>query len=332
MLVIAANYLSSLEKCLELCGVSHFLEKIGFDLTRVQDPASQLTLMEFTQIIDMAYALSGRDDLGLLFGQSLSIVNHGFLGYAAMSSPTMGTAIQTMLGYLNTRTRLFDIELYEQDGEKVYVQLKMNKINDNRLHRFIIEMAVTHLINMRQFLVNEVGPMPSVELSYEAPDYAMEYDRLWHTNVIFNAPYTRVWFWAKELQYPVSFADDASYQLAKTQLQAFALTLATKDDLPSRIKAILIRDDLHHLTMEEVASKLCMSSRTLRRHLQPFELTYQEVVDEVRLEKAKAFLLNKSMSTTEISFLLGFRDTSNFTKAFKRWTGTTPTDYREQFN
>nr|WP_255541672.1 helix-turn-helix transcriptional regulator [Legionella bononiensis] len=82
--------------------------------------------------------------------------------------------------------------------------------------------------------------------------------------------------------------------------------------------------------MEEIASKLCMTSRTLRRHLQKLQVTYQELLDEVREQKAKTFLLNNGISITEVSFLLGFNDTSSFTKAFKRWTGLTPSEYKEQ--
>ncbi|WBV66702.1 helix-turn-helix domain-containing protein [Legionella pneumophila] len=106
--------------------------------------------------------------------------------------------------------------------------------------------------------------------------------------------------------------------------------MSLKEDMASKIKSILINQNLNHVSMDEIASRLCMTSRTLRRHLQRLDVTYQELLDEVREQKAKTFLLNNNISMTEICFLLGFQDTSNFSKAFKRWTGITPTEYREK--
>ncbi|HEL8445800.1 TPA: helix-turn-helix transcriptional regulator, partial [Legionella pneumophila] len=119
-------------------------------------------------------------------------------------------------------------------------------------------------------------------------------------------------------------------QLAKRQLQELEKKMSLKEDMASKIKSILINQNLNHASMDEIASRLCMTSRTLRRHLQRLDVTYQELLDEVREQKAKTFLLNNNISMTEISFLLGFQDTSNFSKAFKRWTGVTPTEYREK--
>lgn len=328
--VIAANYLANLEKCLEQFGVDNFIEKIGFDASRVQDPNAFLSIDEFKLIINQAYELSNCPQLGLLFGQSLSIVNHGFLGYAAMSSPNLGTAIHTVLSYLNTRTSLFTVGLQQVPELKmVYLEL-VPQTNDAQMSRFITELAITHLTKMRAFLLNCATPCSKIELAYEKPSYGDDYQELFQTEVVFNTKSSKLWVQAEELDFPLSFADDVSYQLAKTQLQEIVKTLTLEENLASKIKAILLKYNLHQISMEEIASELCMTSRTMRRHLQRQEITYQELLDEVREQKAKAFLLDNSISMTEISFLLGFHDTSNFSKAFKRWTGVTPSEYREQ--
>lgn len=328
--VIAANYLSTLEKCLEQFGVSHFLEKIGFDLIRVHDPNAYLTEGEFSRVVIEAYKLSQCPELGLIFGQNLSIVNHGFLGYAAMSSPTFGAAIQTVLHYLNTRTSLLSLELQLDNEESISVKLLLHT-KEIVISRFMTEVALTHLVKMRNFLINCVSPPLKIELNYDEPPYAKYYQTIFQSEVVFNTESTRIWFKAEELDYPINFADDVSYQLAKTQLQEIEKNMSLKEDLGSKIKSILINKNLNHVGMEEIASELCMTSRTLRRHLQRLDVTYQELFDEVREQKAKTFLLNNNISMTEISFLLGFQDTSNFSKAFKRWTGITPTEYREKY-
>jgi AraC-like DNA-binding protein len=327
--VIAANYLSNLDKCLEQLGVERFLSTIGFDTARVHDPTAYLTMSEFKQVITLAYEHSNCPHLGLVVGQSLSIVNHGFLGYAAMSSPDLGTAIHIVLSYLNTRTRLLRVELYPSSNDMAYLHL-VPRSSDALVVRFITEMALIHLIRMRAFLLGTLEPCPGIELSYAKPTYSEYYEELFQTQIVFNVKQSMIWIRARELSYPLNYADDVSFQLAKTQLQQLSHGLSANDDLPSKIKSILLNGHLNHLCMDEVASTLCLTSRTLRRHLQKLDISYQELLDEVRQKKAISLLLNNSLALTEICFLLGFYDASGFSKAFKRWTGHTPTEYREQ--
>jgi AraC-like DNA-binding protein len=168
-----------------------------------------------------------------------------------------------------------------------------------------------------------------IELSYSVPEYVEQYEVLSRSKLVFNAEETRVWIHKAELNSSIQFADDASYQLAKKQLEEIESQLRLKDDLVSKIKAILLNSSLNQCNMEMIASELCMTSRTLRRRLLSSGVTYQELFDELREQKAKKFLLNPSLSITEISFLLGFNDVSNFSKAFKKWTRYSPTEFRE---
>ncbi|MDP1601901.1 MAG: AraC family transcriptional regulator [Legionella sp.] len=325
----AANYLGILEKCLKQCGIDDFFKDIGFDATRVNDSSAYLSAEEFNYIIREAYERSRCPYLGLLFGEHLSIINHGFLGYAAMTSPTLKTALQTFLSFLNIRTSLLRGHLFEEFPDKSFVEFTLLS-NDPVIDRFLTEMAVVHLAKQRIFLINATTPCLRIELAYPRPLYDYYYQQTLHTQVEFDAKVTRVWFLTDELNALINFADDASYQQAKLQLQTLAETLTDKNELPARIKKILYSQDLYTLNMEIVASQLCMSTRTLRRHLQRYQLTYQDIFDEVRAQKAKEWLENSQLSITEISFLLGFHDISNFSKAFKRWTNLTPTNYREQ--
>jgi AraC-like DNA-binding protein len=80
---------------------------------------------------------------------------------------------------------------------------------------------------------------------------------------------------------------------------------------------------------DRVASALCMSPTTLQLKLSQRGTNFQQLLDDTRKELACSYLSQAARSVTEITFLLGFSDTSNFTRAFKRWTGVSPTDYRQ---
>lgn len=326
--VISASYLGVLEKCLIDCGVRDFLKNLGFDSPGFKVPSAFLNYDEFDFVIKEGYRRSACPHLGLLFGQHLSIVNHGFLGYAAMTSPTLRAAIKTFLSFLNTRTSLLRGHLHEESRGKAFVEFRL-LTNDLIIDRFITEVAVVHLAKMRVFLINASTPCLRMELAFDKPTYEPDYQQILNTQVTFNADLTRVWFLQEELDCPINFADDASYQQAKIQLQTSAGNLLLKNELPDRIKTMLANQELHQSSMEQVASKLCLSPRTLRRHLQSYHTTYQELFDEIRQQKAKDLLATNVLSITEISFQTGFHDVSSFSKAFKRWTGQTPTNYRQ---
>ncbi|MNJ40779.1 HTH-type transcriptional regulator VirS [compost metagenome] len=85
------------------------------------------------------------------------------------------------------------------------------------------------------------------------------------------------------------------------------------------------------VALEEVASQLCMSKRTLQRRLSELNVEFNELVEEVRQARALDLVRHSSLSLTEIAMRLGYYEASSFTRAFRRWTGLTPRDYRQQY-
>jgi len=81
--------------------------------------------------------------------------------------------------------------------------------------------------------------------------------------------------------------------------------------------------------LETAASRLAMSTRTLRRRLQEEGTTYQEVLDEVRCDLAKRYLAGDELAVGAVAFLLGFSEPSAFHRAFRRWMGQAPGDFRK---
>jgi AraC-like DNA-binding protein len=81
-------------------------------------------------------------------------------------------------------------------------------------------------------------------------------------------------------------------------------------------------------TLSQIASRLFLSTRTLRRRLEDAQTSYQEIVGEIRRDLAVRYLTQTSLSTEAIAEILGYSDTANFRQAFKRWTGESPQQYR----
>jgi AraC-like DNA-binding protein len=121
-------------------------------------------------------------------------------------------------------------------------------------------------------------------------------------------------------------------QLAELNDQVMIEYLAKldQDNIAHKLKAVII-DQLPcgNVTDENVARELYMSSRTLQRHLQREDTTYTTLLNEIRQDLAEQYLTEQDISLTEIAFLLGFSESSAFSRAFKRWIGVSPSEYRK---
>jgi transcriptional regulator GlxA family with amidase domain len=85
------------------------------------------------------------------------------------------------------------------------------------------------------------------------------------------------------------------------------------------------------LSLPSAALRIGISARSLQRHLEGLNITYSDLVDEVRFDVARSLLVDSSIEIAEIGASLGYRDPSSFSRAFMRWSGTSPRDYRLSF-
>ena len=105
--------------------------------------------------------------------------------------------------------------------------------------------------------------------------------------------------------------------------------METWSGLAKNVRAHLLKTPGYFPDIENTATKFHMSSRTLRRRLKAHGTSYKEILTSVRKHLAIKYLRDTHLSTTEIAERVGFRDTANFRHAFKKWTGKTPSTYRE---
>jgi len=125
----------------------------------------------------------------------------------------------------------------------------------------------------------------------------------------------------------------ANRQLAGTLDSILTAQLAAldKNNIPARCKSSLLEEITSgEVSEEDMARRLHMSRRTLQRKLSETNTTYQKLVDDTRRDLALRYMEDPRNSITDVTFLLGFSGQSAFTRAFKRWTGMSPTTYREQ--
>ncbi|MEJ2364582.1 MAG: AraC family transcriptional regulator [Deltaproteobacteria bacterium] len=252
--------------------------------------------------------------------------NFGALGYAMLASNTLRTALERVDRYHRFLSDERFIELIETEEGLTYTLIFSHEKSDIPARNDAI-LAVTMSV-CRTNYIEDLAPV-SVTFTHPKPSCSAKFYEYFRSPVLFEAP-------ANSLTLPIEAVDKSlpgsNPQLAELNDQVMIEYLAQLDDdrIAEKVKAVMI-DQLPSgkVTDENVAQALYMSSRTLQRQLQSDGTTFNTLLNEIRRDLAQKYLRDQDTSMTEIAFLLGFSESSAFSRAFKRWIGVTPSQYRQ---
>lgn len=140
----------------------------------------------------------------------------------------------------------------------------------------------------------------------------------------------RLWLRREDAERPFLTANDSMWKIFEPSLRKRLADLEVSTTMGERVRAILLEALPGGMaTIEEVARRLAMGKRTLQRRLKQEDETFQNILNATREELARHYLTNTTVSSAEISFLLGFDEPSSFFRAFHHWTGQTPEQVRQ---
>jgi AraC-like DNA-binding protein len=170
-----------------------------------------------------------------------------------------------------------------------------------------------------------------VRFQHARPDDDGEPSRVFGSPVIFGAPESEIRFDASVLTLPQVRGDATLQAVLARYAEALLTSLPTQGALVARVSSAVARQMLDELpTLSSTAQAVGMPARTLQRHLAAQGATHSGLVDDVRRELALKHLGNASISITEIAYALHFTDPTAFHRAFRRWTGQSPLQYRRR--
>jgi len=167
-----------------------------------------------------------------------------------------------------------------------------------------------------------------VDLKRQEPECAHKFRGRFKAPVVFSAPGNTVYMSKKIVLKPLSTANADLARINEEVVDAYINDIQ-QGSLSKKVMSRLIeRLPSGHVTQEEVAASLFMSARTLQRKLHDEQTSYKALLNETRIELAKRYMASSRSQVSEVAYLLGFSETGNFTRAFKRWTGMLPSEYR----
>lgn len=263
----------------------------------------------------------------LSLGPRLTIPSHGPLGFAVVTAPNMRTSVDAMLRFIGIRASfLWSAGAVEGDQ---YV-IRFYETVDMGQHRStLMELAALSAQSLMERPLGREIQGASMAFAYPAPSYRQALEQAFHAEVAFEARRHSLRFPAAWLDEPCALYDEAMHRYLLNRCEEEMLTAA--GGLPAEVavrQALLARPgELPGLA--EIAAAQHVSPRTLIRRLKKGNTSYQAILDDVRKTLARDYLLNSAMSVTRIAWRLGYQDPSNFSRAFRKWYGASPLDYRK---
>lgn len=300
-------------------------DRLEFDQSLIASEDSFLSFNQMFALIDAALKLSPIPWLGLKVGNAETVGTWGALGYAIMSSANEIEASAIGPKYFQAAPSLMQTTMRLENGRQ---RIQMDPIYPmDRLLPFCVEENIMGILRVSSEYLQEPMPPLEIALSYPKPVYARKYREYFDCPIHYDQPENLVWTRAPKEQ-PLRTSDAASAQICLQLVEQLVSRHRGEDDFVLQVRREFLRQPGEMPDMEQVAFTLAMSSRTLRRKLAELGTSFRQIQDDVRKNLALDYLKNTAMTTDQIAVRLGYTETTNFRRAFKQWTGKTPSLFR----
>lgn len=302
-------------------------EAVNLDASVLEDPDSRIPFAQLVALYEKAAELTGDVNFGLHIGESVALSAFDVVGYCALNSSTLGAAFARVARYHSIWTdgALFTLETAGDTSAIVY-RYADTSILETRQDSEMTLATVTKLC--RQIATPDFTPT-AVAFQHAAPADVSEHERLFNCPLKFDARANRLSFPSSFLSLPIAKADASLCALLDRHAEELLAKYPPRDSLIDQVRNLLA-DEFRggEPSLERIAEHLGLTPRTLQRKLQELGTSYNDVLDQMRRQLAMRYLREPRMAICEVAYLLGFSESSSFHRAFKRWTGLTPKEFR----
>jgi len=305
------------------------LARVGLTAAQLRNPDSRIGLTELMKLGATAIRETGEPALGLKMGELCRITDLGLPGLLAMTSPTLGDALDVLTRFEPLTGRCYrGVSTYAPQLPAVvfYSIAPYNEYN-----RFVVDSVLACWQTLAETLTGQAGLVQEVHIEFPAPDYQHRYQDFFKVPVTFDQPESQLVLTPEAARLPVLEAHPLLHQQLLSLAQDRLKKLSVTETFQGRVQHIL-GPLLHSQTpsLEETAEHLGLPDWTLRRKLKEEGTTFQALLDDMRKDLAMGYMRDTQMSFGEIAYVLGFSTPGAYQRAFKRWTGETPGGYRRR--
>jgi AraC-like DNA-binding protein len=304
------------------------LASVGLDAEGDWDPKAMLPADSYYDLLERIALQTDVTDLPIRVGESMRLDEYGALGLAFKAATSLGRSYARVERYARLWTSVVEYELRPDPRGTLFI---LHRSGDRRLGlRLSNEATLASAVSIaRQVCPAPVAPL-EVLIRHPAPISTATHADYFGCPIRFGAEHDALLFSPETLAQPNILGDEGISRYLIAHLEAEMSEIASEAPLVARARDAIAQALSEGVPkMSDVALGLGLSARSFHRRLSEHGMSFQTLTVETRRDLAEGLLRDESHSLAEIAFLTGFSEQSSFTRAFKRWVGTTPASYRK---
>jgi AraC-like DNA-binding protein len=303
---------------------AELLARAGIGPDDLQDRDNRVPFDKYIALMRAGKVLCNDPALALHFGEAIDCSKYSVVGLICASCETVIDAFTQANRYARLAV---DFDLEDERFSMLPGEGGFWIVDNRRNANDTPEMTETWVARMVTS-IRRLSPEPvvkKVELTFPAPDYRAEYDRILNVPVAFNSGRNAVLLDQSWLSYRLAGSSRYAFGVLSSHADVLLKELESAKTVRGRVESLLM-PMLHtgDVSMDTIASKMAISRQTLYRQLKDEGVTFDQLLDELRRKLALHYLSGKKVSVNETAYLVGFSDPASFSRAFKRWTGSSP--------
>jgi AraC-like DNA-binding protein len=308
-------------------------ERAGVDPSALQDRDQRVPFSAYVALMRAAQELCRDPALALHFGESVPISQISLGCLIGAYSDTMGEGLALMNRYAPLTVEVDELGAkdrftFERDGERVWVIDGRPHPND---FPELTESGFARMVSTGRQFLHDQPFLEAVEVTHPEPPYRAEYDRIFRVPVTFGSRRNAILIDASWMSQQPPSPSPVVLEVLKAHSEALLEKLESSKSITGRVEGLLTSWlPSGEATMEKVATELGVSRQTLFRRLKAEGASFEQLLDRVRRGLALRYLNGDGLSVKETAFRLGFSEPASFSRAFKRWTGTSPDAHRRK--
>lgn len=328
-LVVPMATLRPLVKLLIAQGISlsTLLRHTQLDAHVFVDQSQNISMADYLQIILNGREASLATDYALKLGEQFFINYDGALAQRIMCSTNAAEAMNLLVHYQTLFTQVLNLDFYIEDGVgyfSVQPRIPLGAAEDH-----FVEYAFAALYCLGRFCLGEHHLNIQFEFTQNVPAQQEKFDLFFNNPVAFNCPKNRAILAPDTLKKPCIFQNTELSEKHDHMCSQYLNHIQRDSDILKQVKLAIRSNPLDRLTLEVVAQQLHMSPRSLRRHLQQQASSFSALLENERKHMAAHKLTQSKQSLDNLSEQLGYHSAASFSRAFKRWFGVSPAQFRQ---
>jgi AraC-like DNA-binding protein len=301
----------------------------GMDHARLRDPLARFSTVSLPRLWRLAFEATQDPCLGLTVARFWHPTTMYALGYSWLASVNLAEAFDCMRRYTRmVNTAAQGVINTENTDGSYRVVIDTKKFNPPP-HDASVDAVLGMLVIMCRSTYGESFRLQRVTIRHDRPLATRGFEEFFDAPVEFSQTENALWMDASMVLEPLATANPELVRV-NNRIVTNYLAQIDRNDLGMRVRSQLIEHlPGGHANEAEIAAMLNVSQRSLQRKLKEQGISFTQLVENTRRELGLQYVRDPQHSFNEIAFLLGFTEPANFSRAFKRWYGKTPTEYRQ---